>query len=173
MGYLRATIDILALYNFSTNIFDKLKLPDTVERQTVIDLILMDCADLEILYPDPSAMADAIGYWSAARCESWRRMALALDAEYDPIANYDRKEHREVNTIGHGSSSDRAFEPDSMQVRTSADSDGLSTEDATLSGNIGTTTTQQMQREELDIRKRSLFQIISDEFRDKFCLLIY
>lgn len=40
-------------------------------------------------------------------------------------------------------------------------------------GNIGVTTTQQMIEQELAMRSRSVYDIIADEFEDKFCITLY
>lgn len=40
-------------------------------------------------------------------------------------------------------------------------------------GNIGVTTTQQMIREEREIADFSLYQLIIDEFKTRFCIMVY
>ena len=73
-----ALLSILALYHEDQTIFDNLNIPleptpsDTVEyidsfrpdKAVVVAGILEKCAELEVIYPDPEAMKDAIGYWS-------------------------------------------------------------------------------------------------------------
>lgn len=44
---------------------------------------------------------------------------------------------------------------------------------AHLYGNIGVTTTQKMMREELDIRRNDLESYIIDDFKHRFCLMVY
>ena len=44
---------------------------------------------------------------------------------------------------------------------------------AHLYGNIGVTTTQQMMREELDMRRNDLETYIIDDFKHRFCLMVY
>ena len=44
---------------------------------------------------------------------------------------------------------------------------------AHLYGNIGVTTTQQMMREELDIRRNDLESYIIDDFKYRFCIMVY
>ena len=44
---------------------------------------------------------------------------------------------------------------------------------AHLYGNIGVTTTQQMMQEELDMRRNDLETYIIDDFKHRFCLMVY
>ena len=87
-----ATMSILGLYNYDPNIFELLHLPDSVQKQTIIDLIISEAAELEILYPNPDILRVIIGAWSNSRQNAWARIAAALDAEYNPIENSDRYE---------------------------------------------------------------------------------
>ena len=87
-----ATMSILGLYNYDPNIFELLHLPDSVQQQTIIDLIISEAAELEILYPNPDILRVIIGAWSNGRQNAWARIAAALDAEYNPIENTDRYE---------------------------------------------------------------------------------
>lgn len=92
-------MSILGLYNYDPNIFELLHLPDSVQKQTIIDLIISEAAELEILYPNPDILRVIIGAWSNGRQNAWARIAAALDAEYNPIENSDRyEEHLEDYT---------------------------------------------------------------------------
>ena len=87
-----ATLSILGLYNYQPTIFDALTIPSSVDRQTLINNIIMEGAELEMLYPNPDVLSSLIGSWSRARLAAWERMIAALDAEYSPIENTDRFE---------------------------------------------------------------------------------
>lgn len=50
---------------------------------------------------------------------------------------------------------------------------GTVTRVRTEKGNIGVTTTQQMIREEREIADWSLYQVIIDEFKMRFCIMVY
>ena len=47
------------------------------------------------------------------------------------------------------------------------------TEQIRAHGNIGVTTTQQMIEQERDMAKFNIYQVILDEFKQRFCLLVY
>lgn len=86
----KALLSILALYNMDDSIFDNMQLPSGVNKQTIIDGIMMDCMELEILYPDADSIKTLIGIWSRREIDTWQRIYNASIAEYNPIENYDR-----------------------------------------------------------------------------------
>lgn len=85
------TLSINGLYMADDTIFDFMQLPTDMEtdRDTIVGNILLDCAELEILYPDPAVIKQAIALWSAAELPVWRRMNAAYTADYDPLWNVD------------------------------------------------------------------------------------
>ena len=87
-----ATLSILGLYNYQPSIFDSLTIPTSVDRETLIDNIIMEAAELELLFPNADILGRLIGNWSKTRLAAWNRMIGALDAEYNPIENSDRYE---------------------------------------------------------------------------------
>lgn len=87
-----ATLSILGLYNYQPAIFDSLTIPTSVDRETLIDNIIMEAAELELLFPNADILGRLIGNWSKTRLAAWNRMIGALDAEYNPIENTDRYE---------------------------------------------------------------------------------
>lgn len=89
---MEATLSILGLYNYQPAIFDSLTIPTSVDRETLIDNIIMEAAELELLYPNADILGRLIGNWSKTRLAAWNRMIGALDAEYNPIENSDRYE---------------------------------------------------------------------------------
>lgn len=94
-----ATLSILGLYNYQPAIFDSLTIPTSVDRETLIDNIIMEAAELELLFPNADILGRLIGNWSKTRLGAWNRMIGALDAEYNPIENTDRyEEHLEDYT---------------------------------------------------------------------------
>lgn len=89
---MEATLSILGLYNYQPAIFDSLTIPTSIDRETLIDNIIMEAAELELLFPNADILGRLIGNWSKTRLAAWNRMIGALDAEYNPIENTDRYE---------------------------------------------------------------------------------
>lgn len=105
----KATLSIIGLYNHDESIFDNLSLPDGVDADTVKESILMECAELELLYPDFDFMKHAIGVWCAKEMPFWEKVHEMETAEYNPIENYDRYD-TEVETT------DRAHDKNANNV---------------------------------------------------------
>ena len=94
-----ANLSIMGLYNNDNSIFDLMAFPDDftdAQKQTTIDNILIDCAELEVLYPNPTVMKNIIGIWSRKEKPYWDRVFQASKAEYNPIENYRRNEMETV-----------------------------------------------------------------------------
>ena len=87
-----AMISILALYQYDSTIFSELVLPEDADVQTIIDKILIDNAELSLVYTEPKTVKMLIGNWSKIQAPNWARIMEALEAEYSPIENYDRYE---------------------------------------------------------------------------------
>ncbi|MBQ1507936.1 MAG: hypothetical protein IIZ47_00805, partial [Erysipelotrichaceae bacterium] len=89
-------ISILGLYKINPNLFSAIQLPDDLDRRTFIDNVLMEYAELEVLYPDAEFMQDAIARWSRIRLHTWERMKTVLYEDYDPFINIKRDEIRTI-----------------------------------------------------------------------------
>lgn len=102
-----ATLSITALYRYDSTLFDGLQLPEGVDKETLVDNILLDAASLEVLYPDPVFLNRAINVWSKKRLPVWIELQKTLEYEYNPIDNYDRTETvtEGIERSGSGSSS--------------------------------------------------------------------
>lgn len=87
-----ATMTIAGMYQFKDGLFNNLKLPDGINKEDVINQILLDGSNFEILYSDFNFMQDAIGLWSNTWYRTFEKWQKALSLEYNPIENYDRME---------------------------------------------------------------------------------
>lgn len=89
-------LTLIGLYNFldyqGNNLFEKLALPNDVEKETCISNILLMCDDKELLYPDASFMIEAIGMWSTKWYRTFEKWSQVLALDYNPLENYDRNE---------------------------------------------------------------------------------
>jgi hypothetical protein len=66
-------LSTLALYQYDDTLFDELQLPDGLDRDTVINNILFNTAELEVLYPNPDTLRAMIGVWSSKNMYNWPR----------------------------------------------------------------------------------------------------
>lgn len=91
---MRGTLSVMGLYNYDESIFDDMALPSTdhLNKETLIQNILVECSELEILYTDPTVFKMIVKYWSEARVHVWQKLADTMDYEYNPIWNKDVKD---------------------------------------------------------------------------------
>lgn len=88
-----ATMTLMGLYNYNTSLFDFLTLPEDIDKDTLIDNILLRSGDFEVLYPDFDFLKYSIGAWARKWQPTFERWITALQIEYNPLENYDRMEH--------------------------------------------------------------------------------
>ena len=91
---MRGTLSVMGLYNYDETIFDNMALPSTdhLNKETLIQNILVECSELEILYTDPAVFKMIVKYWSESRVHVWQKLADTMDYEYNPIWNKDVKD---------------------------------------------------------------------------------
>lgn len=74
------------------SVFDLLNLPEGIEKNNVVDNIILECGEFETLYSDPYFMRSAVGVWSNKHYRTFEKWIAALNIEYNPLENYDRQE---------------------------------------------------------------------------------
>lgn len=175
---MKATLSILGLYSHNPAVFDYFNLPSGVNRETVVNNLLCELAELELIYPSWITMQHAVADWSKSRVASWSKMVEALNAEYNPIENYDRQEEWNDNASNKGGYQNMvagfniAGQTDSSS--SSQQMDSSSKHAGRIHGNIGVTMAQQMITAEIDMRaKFDITQIIVNEFKQRFCIMVY
>lgn len=169
-----ATMSLLGLYNWDNTILDGLTVPDGVDRSAVINNLLRECAELEILYPQPEALKFFVTEWSKERLPVWNRLEATLHYDYDPISNYDRKEEWEDESNGESEAMTAGYNSSGSDVpEAKSSATGKTKRTGRAYGNIGVTTTQQMIEEERRVANFDMVQVIIQEFKKTFCLMVY
>ena len=87
---MHATLSFNGLLAGYPELFDDLKVPDSVSKETVCNQLLFDTMELEVLYADGPTMRRALGIYSETMLPSWTRYADALGLEYDALSSDDR-----------------------------------------------------------------------------------
>ena len=244
---LRSRLDLLGIYNFDNTVLDLLEVPEDedgnelIDKDTLKDNLLMDTAEMEILYPDASFLKLAIGAWSKKQVPIWSELYASTQYEYNPIWNVDGTVVEERDLAGtdyrtddhttertHDDSMERTHD-DTMErthddtlttdndvygynsataapeSKVTADHDGTITDthtgtitDAhtgtitdtdtgtinhdttdtgsittTRTGNIGVTSTQSLIKEQRDVVQFNIMDYIINDFKNRFCLLVY
>lgn len=87
-----ATLSPLGLFNWDQTLFDLMEIPAALDRDTLIQNILAETAELEVLYPNPVVFKNLLGVWSRKQLDVWNRLYETTQYEYNPIENYNRYE---------------------------------------------------------------------------------
>lgn len=187
-------ISILGLYNFDNTLFDELTMPAVIidpdnlpnpfytpNKDVLVNLILEKSADFPALYPDVDFMKFMIGVWSNNTAYMKQTLWNTLNAKFNPIENYDRHSQitRTANSTSGGTvtGSQTAFNSDSFKdtgktTSSESSSGGESVTDYTH-GNIGVRSGQELVAQSREMGMFKWYDIISDDFINKFCVQIY
>ena len=84
-------LSLLGMYQYDNSILDNLVLPEALEskRSIIKDNLLMESAELEVLFADFSMLKYAIGVWSQKELPVWQELYNSTQYEYNPIWNKD------------------------------------------------------------------------------------
>lgn len=166
----RAYLSVMGLYRTDNTLFDSLVLPDGLNTETLTANILMECAELEILLPDPVIAKQAFSYWTKTRVDAWQHMYDAMTQYYNPLWNKDGKITEDIDTVGTGSVA--GFNSNTLNPANK--SEGTQHYVRVEQGNIGVTTSQAMLTEEIKLRSSyDIYNLITAEFKKRFCLAVY
>ena len=226
---MRATMDLIALYNYDNSLLDNLVIPAELDKQILVDNLLMESAEMEVVYSSFAFMKAAIGSWSNKMLHVWEELYATTQYEYNPIWNKDgtidetitrdlaatedvsddntrTNDLTQTNNLastndvtttdsvyGFNSSTDapagkQVIDQDGSNTGTvtntgtvsdarTIDRDttdtGTITTSRTEQGNIGVTSTQQLIKEQREVVQLNLYDVIIQDFIDRFCLKIY
>lgn len=95
-----AKMTLIGLINYYDNVdqsedtlFDNLNLPEGIDKNTVINNIIMKGGEFPILYPNAPYVRAYIGVWSNKWYRTFDKWYAALNLNYNPLHNYDRIEN--------------------------------------------------------------------------------
>lgn len=181
-----ASISILALYQYDPTIFENIELPNALNKNTFIQNLLIEYAGMEVLYPDPDFMKQAITTWSRSRIYSWNRYQIVLYENYDPFINIKRDEIRTItqerDLTSEGSNTDKVSAWNETSFTDRGKTEGLSYDTGTVSttehfhveGDSAITDAQDVLKKEMQVRiEFDLYRLILDEFKKRFLIMVY
>ncbi len=77
---------------YNNDLFGLLNLPPGIDKDTLVNNILLRCGEFEVVYSNPDFYKSAIGLWSNKHYRTFEKWINALNIEYNPLENYDRME---------------------------------------------------------------------------------
>lgn len=175
------------LYAKDHTLFDNMVIPEGMDRDALLNKLLVDTAELEVCYPNTDMMKYSLGTWSQSHLHNWEIMYESLNkSNYDPFTDFDRNEEYEesftTNGTGeeNGTGSQRAFNEADLTDVSGSHSSAINNQTGTRShrmrqyGNSALGTNQDIIEKEIKIRKLyNLYDIIIQQYKQDFTLLVY
>lgn len=185
-------MSLLGLYTWDNTLFDDMVLPVEIDKDTLVNNLLMDTAELEVLYSDSDFMKKAIEMWSKKRLHSWERIALVLYENYDPFVNIKRDETRTIEhwrnltytNKGDTKTNENAWDDTSttgvqrqvvnVDLTNTDTGNTTTTETFHVEGDSAIRDAQDIVRMETEVRTDfDLYNYIINDFIHQFCLMVY
>lgn len=92
----QSKLTLIGMYNYfnsnNEDLFLHMSLPAGINKDIVIDNILMRGGEFEVLYSNPYFLRDSIVTWSKKWHWTFDKWLKAVNTEYNPLENYDRIE---------------------------------------------------------------------------------
>lgn len=86
---MKSRMSIMGLYQYDNSIFNDMILPEGIDKEDVVNNLLIELDELEILYPKPETMKLVIGIWSNKELKVWQKLYDTTILDYNPIWNKD------------------------------------------------------------------------------------
>ena len=162
-------LSILGMYEYDPKLFDDMIIPVGLSKEILIDQILLECAELEVIFPDTNTLKRAIKVWSEGKRESWNKLYETVTIEYNPIWNVDAD--IEITRDTTGVNSVQGFNSSTWAEANKNEGDETIRE--RRQGNIGVTASQDLIKKEREIAEFSMYDHIANSFKHRFCILVY
>lgn len=80
-------------YNYKKqSLFDEIRTPSGVDKQTLVNTILIESGEFEVVYTNPDFLKVAINTWFERKYMMLDRWIKAINTDYKPLENYNRTE---------------------------------------------------------------------------------
>lgn len=83
------SISFLGLYNYDNTLFEALTVPTGVNKDTVVNNLMLSTNALSVVYPNPDTLKAALGMFSEMMMPTWQRAFDALQIQYEALYNVD------------------------------------------------------------------------------------
>lgn len=121
-----AILTVMGMYQYDNTLFDYLHIPNELNKDVLINKIIMECQELETLLPDIEVFKWAINNWSMSYLNNWTKLLNTENLSYNPIENYDRVEEFTTTDSGSKSSNDNRNISENGSVSTNTESTQVS-----------------------------------------------
>ena len=183
---------LLSLMDLHPDIFDDITVTPLLDKQTVIDTIVLKAATYDVLHHSFPLAKSMNTIWFKSHYEQFDRLAKAVATEYDLIQNYDRTREysrkvkrdekqtdNSTDTNSVSAFNQTGYSPES-QTTGEGNSDRTGNEDETIMeheyGDLSVSTSSSKVKEEMDLRadpRYNVYETIAELWMRDFTLRTY
>lgn len=125
-------VTLFGFLRYMPDLFANIELPESCEKDLLIDTIIMESGDLFPYYQQPVYLKRNIEVWFSRMRHNFERMFLAIESEYNPIHNFDRYE--EYTDAREGSENENRNANNNMNSTNSANGETVTTNNVSDGG---------------------------------------
>lgn len=132
-------VSLINIYDWDKTIFDSITLPEGVDKETLVNEILLEAGELSPIFTNPEAFKNASKIWFDAHRWNIEKLIALIAIQYDPLENYNRYEDLERNFERGEQESHTGTSTDSGSISsTSTNSTGTTAENTVSADNAST-----------------------------------
>ena len=125
----KAKITLFGMYKFGINtesydLFESISLPAGMDKDILIKNIMIRGGEFEPLYAEPEFYRFAVGTWFGKWKRTIEKWWAALNLDYNPLENYDRREDWHDDETNNSSNTTERNEMTTGQDKTTENSSG-------------------------------------------------
>lgn len=98
----KANLSIIGMLQWDPTLLDEMSIPESVNRNILKNSIMLECAELQLIWSDPEFMKQAVNAWSQTCLPVWNEIERILGIDYDPQWNKDLYEEGTDETLKTG-----------------------------------------------------------------------
>ena len=187
-------LTIAGLHQFTDgHIWDKLNLPEGIDKETLITEIIRQCSEFSVIYTEPIFLTEMIGKCSDKWFHNFDRWWKAYNFEYNALYNLeveaiytddnktatDDESHSNNSLVGQKAAyNSDVFKNATNDIGRSDNSANtvVKTDNIRMEkrfGNQGVTMSQEMLQAELDVWKNNVYEMMAEVFATEMCICIY
>lgn len=142
---MQSKITLIGMYNYDNTLFDKLAFPAGIDRDLAINRILNKSEEFEVLYSDFDYLKDRIGIWGEIWERTFAKWVAALDVNYDPLNNYDRKEiYTDLKNSAYNDTNNKSYADNNLRNLNGTTSETSASNSHTITGSATKSDTEQL-----------------------------
>lgn len=122
-----ARLTLWGMQQYNPNLLSGINLPPGMSTDSLKQLINYQIGDLYPYCQSPDILQNLITAWYGTRAEAYEKMYAAIQTDYAPLENYDRKEERTLKTTHSGTDTDTNTLGTSVTLKRSGTEESLTT----------------------------------------------